>query len=134
MPLHIDEDIAIRSGKDAEAIFAAQNDKQFLSENGIIKVTKERWELAQVCESKHWMRNGVDLDDDRNDEHCINFDFYQSIRDFNFEKAIEFGCGPFTNIRIIDDIANIKRCILLDPLIDKYLDHKNCRYKDGSVF
>jgi SAM-dependent methyltransferase len=131
--LHINENILIKSGSDAEDIFRKQNDTEFLSDDGIIKVTQNRWALAQSCETKHWMRNGIDANDDRNFEHCRMFNNYSSLNGLTFEKAIEFGCGPFTNIRIIADIANIESCILLDPLIDKYLDHGHCRYASGEL-
>ena len=133
MKIHINENIEVKIGEDAEAIFEKQNDKEFLDNNGVNKITTERWKLAQITEEKHWMVRNITENDDRNFEHCKKFDNYNCIRNIIFNKSIEIGCGPFTNLRIIADIADINNCVLLDPLIDKYLNHDNCRYNKGKL-
>jgi SAM-dependent methyltransferase len=55
-------------------------------------------------------------------------------KDRKIKTAIELGCGPFTNIRtIIDLLPDLEELHLLDPLINDYLDHPNCKYKNKKM-
>src|SRR5262249_6222561 len=84
--------------------------------------------------SRHWMERGRNATNDRNDEHYVGFDKYQAIQGLSFEHAIELGCGPFTNLRLIGNVCRIKRCTLLDPLIDSYLAHPHCSFTRHFLF
>lgn len=65
--------------------------------------------------------------DDRNLQHMADFDNYHALHGMTFDHAIELGCGPFTNLRLIGQVCSIAKCTLLDPLIESYLGHKHWR-------
>jgi ubiquinone/menaquinone biosynthesis C-methylase UbiE len=47
---------------------------------------------------------------------------------------IELGCGPFTNARLfVNYIPSIEEVTLEDPLLNSYLKHPHCAYKDGTL-
>lgn len=130
----IDSDVNILTGDEAARALQRENDEKYFDENeGISRVGKERWLTAQKAEKKHWMSLGIRAADDRNYEHADKFEGYKAIKGASFRHAIELGCGPFTNLRLIGGIANIAQCSLLDPLIDEYLSHPQCRYKRGKL-
>ena len=132
--IHVDENVTIRTDEAANEAFLSENDLQFFDENnGIAKVTKQRWEKAQRTERKHWMELGKSSKDDRNFYHLEKFANYSSIKDKTINNALEVGCGPFTNLRLIGDYCKIKKCSLNDPLIESYLQHKNCTYKNDEL-
>jgi len=127
--IHVDENVTIRTNEEADIAFLTENDIAYYDEKkGIAKVPKERWEKAQRTERKHWMEIGKDSKDDRNFYHLQKFDYYKSIKNKLFKHALEVGCGPFTNLRIIANQTIIKKCSLTDPLINDYLTHENCSY------
>lgn len=127
--IHIDENVTIRTNEEADAAFLTENDIAFYDkQKGITKVTKERWQKAQRTERKHWMTLGIGSNDDRNFYHADKFDNYSSIKSIVFKNALEVGCGPFTNMRLVGQYCNIKKCSLNDPLINDYLTHPNCSY------
>jgi SAM-dependent methyltransferase len=130
--VYIDENVKIKTDKAAEEALAKQSDAVFLEKDGVMKITEERWKLAQKAEAKHWMELGKGANDDRNHQYAHSFNDYNSLSGRTFEHAVEFGCGPFTNLRLIGGLANIKSCTLIDPLAEQYLRHKNCQYKDGK--
>jgi SAM-dependent methyltransferase len=112
-----------------------QNDRDYLSENaGIIKVPKERWEQAQEAECNLWMKEGLWWGSDRNEEHAQSFLNYSVLNGRKFESAIELGCGPFTNLRLIAKACEIQEIDLLDPLINNYLDHPGCFYSRKALY
>ena len=132
--IHVDENVTVRTDEEANIAFLKENDIAFFEDNkGIVKVTKERWEKAQRTERKHWMEIGKDAKDDRNYYHKDKFDNYNSIKGRVFKNALEVGCGPFTNLRIVGNFCNIKSCSLNDPLIKSYLSHTNCSYTNNSL-
>lgn len=127
--IHVDENVTIRTNEEADKAFLKENDIAYYDEKkGIAKVPKERWEKAQRTERKHWMEIGKHCKDDRNFYHLQKFDHYKSINNRKFKHALEVGCGPFTNLRIIANQTIIKKCSLTDPLINDYLIHENCSY------
>jgi len=131
MPEHfyIDEEVNIRTGADAKEALRRENDQRFLSaDRGIVQVDQQRWNTAQGAERIHWMKRGRGLTDDRNQHHFAQFEGYQAIRGMRFRHAIELGCGPFTNLRLLRSCCEIEQCSLLDPLIDDYLRHPHCAY------
>jgi SAM-dependent methyltransferase len=128
-PLYINKNIQIISGDAAQEALTEKNDLQFVNdERGVVAVPCERWIEAQHAEQLHWMKHGIKSIADRNDLHLRNFDNYQTLKGMSFKNAIELGCGPFTNFRLIGLHCTIKQCTLLDPLIEKYLTHPNCSY------
>jgi len=129
--IHIDENVVIKMGKEAEEALVNQNDISFLTKDGVNKISHERWELAQSTEKKHWMELGAKSADDRNYEHAFSFNNYTNLKGLTFRRAAEFGCGPFTNIRVISHIAKIEKCVLIDPLANEYLNHEFCTYIGG---
>ena len=128
-PIFIDEQINILTGSQAIEALRRKNDKQFFDENkGVVKVSRERWKTAQACEKKHWMVNGIQYANDRNDYHFEQFHRYKDIKKKTFNSMLEIGCGPFTNTRIIASVCSIEKCSLLDPLIFDYINHPFCSY------
>jgi SAM-dependent methyltransferase len=127
--LHIDDGVNIRTGAAAADALRRENDQRFLSgKNGVVQVDQQRWRTAQGTELTHWMKRGRSLTDDRNQLHFARFDNYQAIRGMHFRHAIELGCGPFTNLRLLGSRCQIDQCSLLDPLIEQYLTHPHCAY------
>lgn len=132
--IHVDENVTVRINEEADEAFLKENDLAYYDDKkGIAKVPKERWEKAQRTEFKHWMTLGKDSKDDRNFYHAQKFNNYNSIKELSFEHALEVGCGPFTNLRILANYCNIKKCSLNDPLIKDYLTHANCSYDNNRL-
>lgn len=133
--IHIDENIVIRTNEEADIAFSKENDYVYYDkEKGVAKVPKERWEKAQRTEWKHWMNLGINSKDDRNFYHLEKFNHYQALKGLTFKHALEVGCGPFTNLRIIANYCKIEKCSLNDPLINNYLKHTNCFYNESYLF
>ena len=133
--MFITEDAQILLDDDAKNNLIKINDKKYLDDinNGIIKVDFNRWTEAQLYEKKVWCNLSM-ISDDRNYDHLNNFDNYSFLDNINKNdlSIIELGCGPFTNLRLIIEKlkGTIKEIDLLDPLINSYLEHPNCSYKD----
>lgn len=133
--LHIDENVNILTGAEAEQALQRENDQVFLSDGkGVTQVTLERWNMAQRAERRHWLEIGRGTADDRNHDHMSEFDGYSALAGKHITHAIELGCGPFTNLRLLGGVANIDRCTLLDPLIESYLTHNNVQYSREVLF
>ena len=107
-------------------------------DQGILKVAAERWQRAQNWESQHWNRSNRpfrnvakrvlqkigfrkhEIGDDWNHWWAERFNHYDFIpRDV--ENAIEFGCGPYTNLRIVSAGRKIAHAYCSDPLLRTYL-------------
>lgn len=132
--LFVDQDLNVYIGDEARKRVARTNDAQYLEgEKGILKVPRLRWTTAQQYEKKTWMEQGAHTTEDRNEEHSAGFDGYRAIAGRRFPRAIELGCGPFTNLRLVGRHASIGQCVLLDPLIESYLLHRHCSYLHGQV-
>jgi 2-polyprenyl-3-methyl-5-hydroxy-6-metoxy-1,4-benzoquinol methylase len=135
--IYITEDINVFSGQDAESRLNKNNDLKYVDsiEGGIHKVDYERWKIAQSYERKTWMENNLSVDDDRNIEHLERFSNYEQIDDLLKDKnsIIELGCGAFTNIRFILPKMEVTKISLLDPLIEDYLNHPHCFYKNQKI-
>lgn len=128
-PIYIDKNVKILSGEDARKALEENNDLRFMEpERGVVAVPLGRWEEAQHAERLHWMKHGINSIADRNELHLRNFDYYRGLAGMRFQNAIELGCGPFTNLRLIGLYSTIEQCTLLDPLIKEYLTHPNCSY------
>jgi SAM-dependent methyltransferase len=127
--LFVDEQLHILKGDEAAEALREQSDAAYLDPNGgVSKVPRQRWQQAQRYERDTWMVANADATDDRNDAHLLGFDGYASLSGRTFHHAIELGCGPFTNLRLIGQHCTIERCSLLDPLITEYLKHPHCTY------
>jgi SAM-dependent methyltransferase len=135
MKEYIDKEINIYTGAQAEMLISQRNDSKYIENDSILKVDKERWLEAQYYERKTWMQLGTHLSDDRNYEHFQRFNGYENLLQYEetIKTAIELGCGPFTNLRTISSkLRNLSEVHLLDPLINDYLNHPNCSYKNKS--
>lgn len=134
-PLFIASGPLVYRGEDAVRQLAHTNDRKFVvAGRGIPSVDGNRWQLAQVAEQSHWFKpNGVGrrIADDRNFAHFDRFARYEPLRGRHFEHALEIGCGPFTNLRLIADTCSIESCTLLDPAMNSYLSHRT-RYFDRN--
>jgi SAM-dependent methyltransferase len=127
--LYVDEELHIRKGDDAAKALREQSDLPYLdAHDGVVRVPKQRWQQAQRYERETWMVANTAATDDRNSAHFDGFRGYEAIRGRTFLHAIELGCGPFTNLRLIGQTCTIAQCSLLDPLIEDYLNHPHCTY------
>jgi len=136
---YTDKNIIVHTGLDAENLLNIKNDSIYIENGSIIKVDNDRWIEAQHYERKTWMEHCLWASDDRNYEHYNNFESYYTIKEyqssFKIKSLIELGCGPFTNLRtIIDHLEDLEEVHLLDPLLDSYLTHPNCYYKNRSLY
>ncbi len=129
---YVDATGRILQGEEARIAIEGKNDAGFLTDQGIKSVPKTRWKEAQEFELGYWLTR-ASARDDRNEDHAAEFAEYGAIRNRNFANAIELGCGPFTNLRIIGNKCSIQKCSLLDPLIMSYLDLPNCRYDQHTL-
>lgn len=131
---YINSDGRVFQGQEADNLFQKKNDLNFLTAEGVIKVSKNRWEEAQKYELKFMTERCLSQADDRNIEHYNRFDSYKSINDMNVGNYIELGCGPFTNSRLIlPKFKSIQNVYLLDPLMNSCIRHNNCSYKNGIL-
>lgn len=134
-PLHIDEEVTIRTDEDARRAPETENDAAYISEkSGITHVPLERWQKAQKAERNHWMVRGRHVANDRNDQHMAMFDGYAAPRGRRFTHALELSCGPFTNLSLIGQLCQIESVSLLDLLIESYLSHKFCNYTRERLY
>ncbi|MGN6370808.1 MAG: class I SAM-dependent methyltransferase [Phycisphaerae bacterium] len=125
----VDEGVNILRGAAAEAAIRDRSDARHLVPGkGIVRIPAERWKIAQTFERTGWMEKWRGTSDDRNLLHAEACNHYHALAGRRFEHAIELGCGPFTNIRVIADIADIAKTTLLDPLMASYLELPKCRY------
>jgi SAM-dependent methyltransferase len=132
--LFIDETVTVHQGQDAAQRLAAHNDLRFFEPGkGIARVDRARWEEAQRYERRTWMELNRGAVEDRNQVHAARFAGYEALAGRAFPRAIELGCGPFTNLRHVLEVANVGEVHLLDPLAKSYLDHPGCRYRGGYL-
>ena len=102
------------------------SDAKYVENDRIIRVDHERWLLAQQYEKKTWDEN-FQLCDDWNSWWKKRFEDYslieEHLRDKKNISIIEVGCGPFTNVRLIESVlsySDIKKITLSDPLLESY--------------
>lgn len=109
------------------------------------KVSQERWEAAQQWECAHWVRTQAErarfgknyiwrvlaalrlVPKHRGDDW--NQWWKQQFNDYAFlpatlDNALEVGCGPYTNLRLILERCRPKHIVLSDPLIRTYVKFK----------
>lgn len=127
--LYVDEQLHILKGDQAAEALREHSDAAYLDpREGVVRVPKQRWQQAQRYERDTWMVANAEATDDRNSVHRDGFGGYAELNGRTFQHAIELGCGPFTNLRLIGQHCTIARCSLLDPLINDYLKHAHCTY------
>jgi len=133
--IYVDTEVNTLTGQQAKEALEKESDEKFLTEGrGIDRVPIDRWERAQAYERKTWLGKHLSARDDRNHDHLLHFEGYKVLRGLSFSHAIELGCGPFTNLRLIARSCRIERCTLLDPLVEEYLRHPNCSYDRKALF
>jgi ubiquinone/menaquinone biosynthesis C-methylase UbiE len=109
------------------------------------KVSRDRWRTAQAWEREHWVRDQKGLarygknhiwrllslfglvDQYRGDDR--NLWWKESFDDYKFlpatvDNALEVGCGPYTNIRLIRRVCKPNHIYLSDPLVRTYVKFK----------
>lgn len=119
----------------------------------ILEISEKRWSDAQEFERNLWITNSQRnsylkilakfVRAMKNPKILFNYlkyrDFYCGD-DWNYwwmeqfenyrrlpksvERALEIGCGPYTNIRIISKKCKIKEIYCCDPLVDVYISFK----------
>ena len=105
------------------------NDREFADSKGeILRVDPVRWMKAQQYERDAWMVHNANSEDANNEHWALLFDQYTSLPD-HLGDVVEWGAGPFTNLRIILQERRARRVVLTDPLIREYLNHPQCAYK-----
>lgn len=104
-----------------------------------VRIDRDTWIKAQAWELAAWKRNGNtplhsvsrrlvealrlkrrNVGDDYNFWWAKQFEGYRCLpRDMN--NAVEFGCGPYTNMRIILVGRHIRHVVCSDPLAGEYV-------------
>ena len=127
----VDREINIFTGYEAEKRLSEKNDQLFLSREGIVQISEDRWKEAQEYEHKTWMINGLEMTHDHNMENLRQLDNLKLLSGRGFRNAIELGSGPFTNIYHIAEYEyiHIERITILDPLLNSYLLHPHNNYR-----
>lgn len=109
------------------------------------RVDRERWEQAQKWEQRHWVnaqrmrarycKNYIwrllrlfglvekYRGDDWNQWWKKQFDDYRFVPQ-TVSNALEVGCGPYTNVRLIRERSKVEHLYLSDPLIRTYVNFK----------
>jgi SAM-dependent methyltransferase len=109
------------------------------------RVGHDRWQTAQAWEREHWLRDQEGLakygknyiwrilslfgrvdkyrGDDRNQWWKESFEGYRFLPP-TVENALEVGCGPYTNLRLIRGVCKPKHIFLSDPLVRTYVKFK----------
>ena len=108
-------------------------------------VPLDTWKVAQKWEREHWVRNQSRLakhgknyiwrlmslfgvvekyrGNDRNYWWKEAFDHYEFLP-ATVDSALEVGCGPYSNLRLIRDVCKPHQVHLSDPLIKTYVQFK----------
>jgi SAM-dependent methyltransferase len=112
------------------------DDSKYIENGQITYVDHKRWIEAQEFEEKCW-QDAWTLQDDWNNWWKNQFDGYEILEENLPDdiRAIEVGCGPFTNMRLIESVLQYKnelRLYLSDPLILSYLKLPTCWVKENS--
>src|SRR5437867_9396894 len=110
-----------------------------------VKVSHQAWQAAQAWERQHWI--GAQRARAKFAKNYIwrilalfglvpryrgddwNHWWRRQFRDYDFlpssvDNAIEVGCGPYTNLRLIRERCRPAHVVLSDPLIRTYVNFK----------
>lgn len=131
-PYWVGEDTIMRTGDEALALLATDNDGPYATPDGVIRVPMKRWQRAQRYERATWMQRGLQEHEDGNQRHASNFARYQ-VLPTHLGHLVEVGCGPFTNAVWVLKDRTADHVTLVDPLIMDYLEHPHCTYRGGHV-
>lgn len=132
--IFIDEHVNIYVDEKAAELINSKADKEVVDPiQGVVKVGQDRWFEAQRYERRTWLEKSRRRFSDRNEYHRDHFAAYTSLRGRRFNRGIELGCGPFTNLRFILEHCEVKQIHLLDPLIEEYLSHSFCKYNQRRI-
>lgn len=133
MSIFVASPVDVLRNEEADERLRSTNDARFLSERGVVAVDATRWQQAQQYERETWLTYNPTANNDRNDDHKAGFGGYAALP-ADLGDAIEVGCGPFTNLRLILTEHTARSVTLLDPLLSEYqAGHVNCSYRDGSL-
>lgn len=114
------------------------DDSRYAENGKITKIDHERWIKAQEFEKKCWDEAWY-LGDDWNKWWYEKFEQY-SVLEKNLPddvQLIEVGCGPFTNVRLIESTLQYKKVLkihLSDPLIESYLSLPHSWVKENASY
>ena len=117
-----------------------------MPDTNITEVSRERWQNAQEWERNIWIQDQINRSkfgknliwpilsflglkpkfrgDDWNCWWKQQFDEYEFLPK-TVDNAIELGCGPYTNMRLITEQCQPKHLVLSDPLIMTYIHFKS---------
>ncbi len=134
-PIFIAAGPQVHTGDAALRLLSETNDSAYVIDGqGIPAVDTERWNVARRAEHTHWFHPGRSVADDRNFDHFRRFAGYESLRGRRFERALEIGCGPFTNLRLMADVCTVGSVSLLDPALGDYLHHRTAYYDRSRLY
>ena len=109
----------------------------------ILRVSTERWQLAQQWEGEIWRRQNswrvrtgkkllrrlglrdAPIGDDWNHWWKEKLDGYRFIPG-ELDSAVKLGSGPHTNMRLILPGRTIRHVICADPLVQQYIKFRDC--------
>lgn len=135
--LFISKGPSVLYGESARFALERENDSSFyVPGQGIPRVSRSRWQLAQDAEASHWFGDGKKpsfIGDDRNLEHFRRFNQYRAIQNLSFRRALEIGSGPFTNMRLVSAVVGVEDVTLVDPGLENYLTHPGCYYNREAL-
>lgn len=132
--IFIDEQVDIYEGEQAAALINERFDNEAAlvdAARGVTRVDHERWQEAQRYEKRTWLTKSRNTATDRNEFHREHFANYSPLNGVVFQRGIELGCGPFTNMRLLLEHCDVREVHLLDPLLNDYLTHPFCQYRNG---
>lgn len=135
--IFVNENVEMFEYDAAEPLLKDKNDLQYFDpiEEGVHKVPKERWTLAQKFEKTFWIEKNPSAKEDRNQDHFEKFGSFESVKNElpKINSIMELGCGAFTNLKLLLNKLNNPKIALLDPLINDYINLEHCSYKTGKI-
>ena len=132
-PIFVKSPIDVAEYDKALARLELTNDTRFETEDGVLVVDAERWQVAQDYERYSWLTHNINLTSNNNEFHAEQFNDYADLPD-KLGKVVELGCGVFTNLRLILPERKTTSVHLVDPLAQDYqAAHQHCTYADGTL-
>ena len=111
------------------------DDTRYVKDGLITRVDHKRWIAAQQSEKECWEK-AWHLHDDWNSWWKSQFDSYEMLEALlpDDPKIIEVGCGPFTNLRLIESVTQYKNPVLYasNPLMESYTNLPSCWIKETN--
>jgi len=101
LSIFVDSEIRVHKGSSVVQRPRDRNNLKYFTQQGILQVDQARWQGAQQHERKTWMTNLVHANYDRYHDHKNKFRGDPTIAGRSFNRFIELGSGPFTNLRLI---------------------------------